>query len=284
MIARVAGLLLALAACQTETTEKREVVARVGSHYLSYDEVMAAIPDALDVTDSAEIASNYIHAWVTRQLMFDKALFNLNSEQSHIEKQVETYRQELFIFEYEKAQLKQKLDTVVTDEEVARFYDENQDIFYLNDYIMKVRYVKVLPESPDQKKLEKAMLGVDERDVDFLVEYCHKYAITCFSDTGWVYFNELLTQLPIEVVNKESFLRSKKLVKFSTDEHLYLLYIAELKSKNTLSPLDLERENIRNLILNKRKIELLSNIRSSVNRDAARAGEAEIYDKPQLPN
>jgi len=258
-------------------------VARVGDHYYTFQELTASIPNDLRAEDSAELATNLIQNWMTRELMFDKAQFNLGEELADIEDRVEKYRKELFIFAYEKEVVRQKLDTAITNEEVAQFYDENQDIFQLNDYILKVRYTKLLPNSPDLDKVEEWMKSKKQEALDNLSDYCHKYAVKCFYDSNWVYFNELLRELPIEVYNKAYFLRTGNFVRFNDADHLYLLYIQDLQSKNTLSPLELERGRIKNLILNKRKMELINAVRRSLYKDALSDGKAEVYDKPQIP-
>lgn len=277
-------LLIALVAVScNETAPEEPIVAQVGDHYMTLSELSAAIPDDLVAEDSTEMAANIIQTWMTRELMYEKARYNLPGEEADIEGQVEKYRKELFIFAYEKENIRQKLDTVITEEEISTFYDENQDIFQLNDYILKVRYTKLAPNSPDLDDVEEWMRSGKHDDLINLSDYCHRYALKCFYDSNWVYLNELLRELPIEVINKESFLRTGNFVRFNDPEHLYLLYIHDLQSKNTLSPLDLERGRIRNLILNKRKIELLNTIRKSLYRDAIRSGKANVYESPQIP-
>ena len=275
-------LAIVLSGCQ-ETGPKELVVAKVGAEVLPLNEVLSAIPADMSPEDSAEQATNIIQAWINRKLMYDKARFNLDAAQLDIEQQVEKYRQELFIFEYEKEILNQKLDTSVTNQEIVSFYNENQGIFQLNDYILKVRYTKLAPNTPDLENVSMWLQSSDSTSQAKLKDYCHSYAIKCFTDSNWIYFNELLRELPIEVYNKTAFLRSGKFVQFSDAEHLYLLYIIDTRSKNTLSPLTLETTRIKNLILNKRKIELLGKIRRSIYRDAISNGKAIIYDEPQYP-
>jgi hypothetical protein len=258
------------------------VIARVGEATFSMSDLRASIPDDLEAEDSTEITQNLVQNWMNRELMFEKAKYNLVSEQEDIEKQVEKYRKELFIFAYEKELVNQKLDTAVSFQEIESFYSENQDVFQLNDYILKVSYMKLKPNSPDLEKVKNWMVSKNNKDQELLQDYCHKYAVSCYNDSSWVFFNELLRELPIEVYNKESFLRTGKFVTFSDSEHLYYLLINAIQSKNTLSPLELEKQRIKNLILNKRKIELLNSIRRSLYKEAQRGGKAEIYDKPTL--
>ncbi|MEQ9188123.1 MAG: hypothetical protein RLP15_10340 [Cryomorphaceae bacterium] len=283
-IAFIAALVfLSLIGCQ-EKTLKDPVIAQVGENYLSYAELMTSIPNDLSAADSTELANNLIQTWVNRELMYSQAKYNLQGVETDIEDRVEKYRKELYIFAYEKEQVNQKLDTVITEKAIINFYDENQEIFQLNDYILKVRYVKLALNSPNQPDVQQWIQSEEPEDLEVLTEYCHKYAVKYYNDTNWVYFNELLRELPIEVYNKESFLRSDNLVEFTDPDHVYYLSIRDLQSKNTLSPLELERNRIKSLILNKRKLELLSSIRSKLYKTAVSKGNVTIFTKPQIPN
>lgn len=259
------------------------VVAQVGDRFYTQTELNASIPDDLSVEDSTELATNLIHNWLMGELMFEKAALNLKEEQLDIELQVENYRKDLFIFAYEKELVNQKLDTSISEDAIRAFYIENSDMFQLNDYILKVKYVKLRPGPPDLDNVKDWMRSEEAEAKEKLMDYCQTYAVRCFTDTQWVYFNELLRELPIEVYNKEGFLRSGNLVDFRDGDHLYLLLIKDIQSKSTLSPLELERKRIQNLILNKRKIELLNTIRRRIYRDAVSNGNAKTYDAPQIP-
>lgn len=265
----------------SEPEEEVILLAKVGESVFTLDDLRASMPVGLSSDDSIEQAASIVQAWMNQRLMYDKARFNLDEAQLNIDRQVEKYRQELFIFEYEKEIIRQKLDTLVTQEEVSTFYNENQGIFQLNDYILKVRYAKLLPNTPDLDKVSEWLQSNDSISLQKLQDYCYSYAASCFMDTNWVYFNDLIRELPLEVYNKSSFLRKGKFIKFSDTEHLYFLYVITTQSKNTLSPLELEADRIRSLILNKRKVELLGKIRRSIYRDAVRSGKAIIYDEPK---
>lgn len=269
-------------ACQQQESQEL-IIARMGDRFLTEKELKSAIPNELSSEDSAELAANVIQNWVNRELMFEKAQLNLQDASEDIEQRVEKYRKELFIYAYEKEQVRQKLDTNISEEELETFYRENQDMFQLNDYILKVRYVKLKLNSPNQENVKIWIQSEDQDELDELTEYCHKYAVRFYNDSNWVYFNELLKELPIEVYNKELFLRSDNVVSFQDAQHVYYLSIRDLQSKNTLSPLALEENRIKGLILNKRKLELLSKIRNRLYKDAVAQGKVKKYDKPSIP-
>ena len=161
--------MLLLAGCQ-ETEVKDSVIAKVGENYLTFDELRQSIPDNLAAEDSTELASNLIQTWVNRELMFSQAKYNLSGVETDIEDRVEKYRKELYIFAYESEQVNQKLDTVVTEKEIAQFYDENQEMFQLNDYILKVRYVKLALNSPDMESIKEWIQSEEQEDLEALSE------------------------------------------------------------------------------------------------------------------
>ena len=58
---------------------------------------------------------------------------------------------------------------------------------------------------------------------------------------------------------------------------MYLVYIKDYKLKETISPLELERDKIKNIILNKRKIKLLSAIRDGLLEEGKDKNNVQYY-------
>lgn len=276
------GLASVFFACGREKPEV-PVLARVGENYLLISDLQKSLPNGLSPEDSAEMASNFVQAWLTQQLLLKQARLNLSTEVAEIEKQVENYRNDLLIYAYEKELVRQKMDTSVSQSEILEFYSNNQDMFQLKDYILKVRYLKLQKNSPKLSKVEEWIQSSDPDDQGQLKDYSSRFALKFFSDTNWVYFSDLLKELPLDVYNEEAFLRSNNFVQFESPEHLYMIYVIDMQSKNTLAPLELQQQQIRNLILNKKKLELLATTRKKIYRDALSRGQAEIYVKPKLP-
>ena len=64
----------------------------------------------------------------------------------------------------------------------------------------------------------------------------------------------------------------------------YFVNIKGFKIRNSLSPLGFEKENIKNIILNKRKLQLINKMIEDVYNDAANANKIEIYSNDKLKN
>lgn len=261
-----------------EKDKNRVAIARANSEYLYLDEVQDIVPDGTPSKDSAELLRKYIDNWVHESLVTQKAESNLGDEQKNVEKQLRNYRNSLITYAYEKELVKQKLDTVVSDVEIEEYYNNNQSDFELKDNIIKVVYVKVDKKVPGIDKLKKWYKSDNMKDREQLASYCHQFASNFYlDDSSWLLFDDLLKEIPIQTYNKELFLQNNRFVEVSDSLSNYFVNIKGFKIKNSLSPLAFEKENIKNIILNKRKLLLITKMKEDVYNDAANTNKIEIY-------
>ena len=124
--------------------------------------------------DSLSLARTYIDNWVRKQLLFQQARKNLSEDQMDFTDQLEEYKNSLMIYAYENALVQQKLDTLVTDEEIENYYSANQNNFPLKDNIVQVQYIKLPIKSQLTGKF-KALLNSDNPTAkNTLAELCTK--------------------------------------------------------------------------------------------------------------
>lgn len=256
----------------------KQAVARVFDKYLYMDELKEIIPADASSSDSAQIAENYIKSWIEQILLLKKAEDNLTDEQKDFSKQLEDYRRSLIIYSYQRELLNQLLDTNVTEEEIENYYENNKQNFELKDNIVKVRYVKVAKNAPDIKKLKKWYASDNPQDIQALESYCFQFAQNFYlDDKTWLLFDDLLKEVPIKTYNKEDFLKQNKLIEMEDSLSLYFLNIKGFKIKNSISPLSFEKENIRNIIVNRRKLDIINKLKQDIYNDAANKSDFEIY-------
>jgi hypothetical protein len=84
--------------------------------------------------------------------------------------------------------------------------------------------------------------------------------------------------MPIENLNPEMFLKNNKFVTFKDSLYAYFLDINEYKLKNSLSPLSFEINNIKKILINKRKLQLIEKVKQEVVNDASSKKAFEIYE------
>lgn len=269
-------VLCFLHSCKIKKTEAP--VARVFDKYLYRDDIAAIVPPGVSAKDSVQLIQGFINTWIRQNLIMKKAELNLPEEMKNVEKQLDDYRTSLIIYAYEKELVRQKLDTVISEAEIENYYQHNMHEFELKDYIVKVLYVKLEKNSPELNKVKKWYQSAQGDDLKKLEEYCRKFAVNFFVDTEvWLFFDDLLREIPIETFNKEEFLKRHKPIEFEDATHLYLLNILDYRLKDDTSPLSVVRENIRNMLLNKRKITLIEAMRKDIFQDALERENFEIY-------
>jgi hypothetical protein len=72
-------------------------------------------------------------------------------------------------------------------------------------------------------------------------------------------------------------LQNNRLVEVNDSLYNYFVNIKGFKIRNSLSPISFEKENIKNIILNKRKLQLITKMKEDVYNDAVNQNKIEIY-------
>ena len=273
-------LLIGLFSCSSfdeETNDK--VVARVEGKLLMASDIKEIVPNNVSFKDSTLFIDNYIQNWVKDNLILNKAELNLLENQKDVKKQLEDYRRSLIVYAYEKELIKQRLDTIVLESEVQDFYEKNSQNFELRDDIVKVLYLKVNKKAPQLKKIRKLYKYKKETDKEKLIELAHQYAEKFhLNDNQWILFDELKSEVPVFVSQTEGFLKNIKNIEVEDSLSIYFVHIKDYKLKKDVAPLSFEANNIKNIILNKRKLSLINKIRSELYEEAFINKDIEIYN------
>ncbi|MEQ8325195.1 MAG: hypothetical protein RIC15_00635 [Vicingaceae bacterium] len=273
-------LLSGLFACELMEKDKKEVaIARVSNKFLYYQDIQDLLIKLEGDKDSATIVSNYINNWIRQELLLEKAELNLVEEQKDFQKLIEDYRRSLVIYAFQKEWIKYNLDTVVNEEEIVQYYERNKANFELKENIVKARYVVAAKNAPKLKELSELIKGDYKSGLDEFKDYCLQYAkIHNENDSVWMLFDDVLANVPLEISNKEDFLRSNRFASSIDSLNIYMLYISDYKIKSSISPLDFERERIHSIIINQRKLDLLTGMKEEMFTAALKKGRAEIFE------
>jgi hypothetical protein len=255
-----------------------DVLARVHNKYLYASEIRDMINTGTLPQDSITMVTNYINNWIREQLLLYQAEKSLAPHQKDFSKQLNDYRNSLVIYEYETSIVRQKLDTVVSMLEVQRYYDANRANFELKENIVKVNYVQIENDAEDLPRLRRLWQTGDELSKTELEQYCIQNGLN-FSmfDDLWIYFRDLLSEIPITTYNEENILQYNRKIEVRDSLYLYLVEFTDFKLKESIAPLSLVQNNIRKIIINRRKIELLQNLQNEIFDRALLNQSFEIY-------
>jgi len=263
---------------KAKDTEK--AIARVNDKYLYPEDLKDVVPPGTGANDSIEITAAYINNWVRQELLLKQAEDNLEETNRDFTDQIEQYRNSLIIYAYESELVKQKLDTVVPMSDIEEYYQKNQNNFHLRENIVLASYVILSKNSLLATKVKSLLVSNRDEDKEKLQTLCQENGVDFLINDGtWMSFADLDRKIPLSVDDQEEFLSKNKYFEVKDSTTMYYVAISAFKSKESISPLNFETENIRTILLNKRKAALLQLMEDDLISDAVKRNKYEIFKK-----
>ncbi|MCF6347755.1 MAG: peptidyl-prolyl cis-trans isomerase [Flavobacteriaceae bacterium] len=254
-------------------------IAKVYNNYLYKEDIKTILPKRFTKQDSLLLVSSYINKWAKEQLLFKKAKINLDKrEEENVNKLVEQYRRDLLINKYKEAIVKQELDTLVTQINIDSFYKENKEIFRLNEELVKFRYISFGNDILNPKEFISLFKSDDDESDIKIMERELQLKSYSLNDTIWIKYDEVIKKTPfIKNYDKNKFLRKNKFIQKEDSSGVYLIKVKGVLLRNQIAPISYALPTIKQMILHKRKLELLRKIEEILTEDAIKNKEFEIY-------
>jgi hypothetical protein len=265
--------------CETNTSVNEKVVAEVGAKKLVLSEVASVIPNNLETEDSIVMAEDYIRKWIRQELVLQKAEENLSAELKNVTRELEEYRKSLIIFRYKNELMAQRMDTVVNDSEILDYYTQNSENFKLSKPIVKAVFMKVPADFANPSILKELTSDTSAPGINEIRDYCLQYAksFAIYSDQ-WIELDAVMQNLPVSVDNPEQFLRGNRFVEHTDSSYYYLVAIQDYMLRNDQAPVEYVADNIKSLILNRRKITFLKEVEDNIFREGRNKNSFKIYN------
>lgn len=273
--------LVTFTSCKFFTkNDERKPIARVNDSYLYLDDLNHVITEGVQKNDSILIVQNFIDKWATQQLLVDGALVNLKEDkQKMFNRLVKQYKNDLFGKAYLEALVKKNIDTVVLNEEAETYYVNNKSVFRLNEELLKLRYIHVDKDIINFDSIQKQFVrfnAKDKKDLDSIAIQFKSYSL---NDSIWVKVNQVTTKIPIvNFIKREELLKKSNFIQLKDSLGVYLMQINDVLFRNDVAPLQYVKPTIDQIVINKRKLELISRLEKDITKDAIKNKEFEIYN------
>ncbi|MFY0714175.1 peptidyl-prolyl cis-trans isomerase [Seonamhaeicola sp. NFXS20] len=273
-------VFVTLASCEyLKKPDEQTAVARVNESYLYYDDIKDLINEETSVQDSTLIVQNFINKWATQQLFMDGAMINLSqSKQESFNKLVNQYKNDLYTKAYIEALVKRSIDTVVTKDEAQEYYNNNKEAFKLNEELIKFRYIHVdekIINYDDIKERFKRFNNEDKKELDSISIQFNSYSL---NDSIWIKLSQVIEKIPVVTPeNKNELLKKSNFVQLKDSLGVYLMQINDVLLRNNTAPLEYVKPTIDQIVINKRKLELIRQLEKDIIKDAIKNKQFEIY-------
>ena len=268
------ALVLLLISCFNNKEGK--IIASVNEKDLMLEEVLEEMP--IQIEDSSFFIERYMNDWIRKQLMIYHAEINLSSAIQNYEKQIKEYRASLLIYAYQQELINQNFDTSISLKQVTDYYNQYKDEFKLSKNIFKGRFIVVDRSAPKLINLNKWYKSNKESSLEDLNDYCQQFAKEYYlEDDRWQYFSIFNQKLPEYIIEESYFLENTKGVVFEDDNLRYYVFIKDYLINGNISPLEIEQEKIKNVLLNKNKIEYLKQLEDELYQNGLALKKIKIY-------
>ncbi len=281
--ASIAGMVLLLvvamlASCQPpEQGQKDDVLlARVYNQELYLSELKDMIPPGLSPEDSMEMIEAFVDRWVREAVLMEEAERAVPKD-LNIDKLVRDYRASLVRHSYEKRLVEQKLDSVVTDQEIRDFYEQSKEQFRLEEPVVRCHFIKAPLSAPRLDEVDAWWASRDSASWEKLKLWAQSYAhVALLSDSTWYKYSEVVASLPPRMIDEDDPSRHETFVK-DQEGYRYYFRLLEWYPAGAVPPVSYVRDKIVRTILHRRKQKLLDEVREQMYQKALRHNEIEIF-------
>ncbi len=282
---RIAALVFFLFSCNPflENNVNEEPLARVGDTYLYWDEVVVVLGENITKQDSASIVTNYINNWATKQILLAKAKINLPDEEiAEFEQLVSNYRTDLYTRAYKEALVNQLKDTVISQEELSSFYEEEKENFKLKEKIIKLRFIELPLQFLNTKEVTESLKRFNQEDIRYLDSIGVHFKKLNFNDSLWVPASRVIEEIPpLNIDNENRYLKKSQFFELEDAMGVYLTKIKDVLGVNEIAPLSYIEPTIRRVLLNRRKLNYIRKLETEIIDEATKEKVFEVYDKQE---
>jgi len=262
------------------SVSNEEPLAKAYDEYLFPSDLKGLLSSSFSAADSERVVNAYINTWIKNKVLAHKAEMNLSDDEKDVKKKLDEYRNSLLIYKYQTKLISERIDTTVTEAQLKEYYEKNKNNFELKKNLVQLTFVKIAENAAGLSQIKNLFRSSRFGDKEKLSVLCGKFANNFFlDDEVWLDFNEVIKELPIKNYDQEEFLRNNKFLEINEGNYIYLINIKAYRIKNSISLIEFERENIRAILLNERKLKLLKEIELNVMKEAELNKEIERYTK-----
>jgi len=188
------------------------------------------------------------------------------------------YRQDLLINAYNNYLIDKNIKDSVSDEEVAGYFEKHKESFPLSKDAVRFRSVTV--KKGDAAKAERLFNSGKDEDFDELMKIVLTSG-TPYHDKDSIWYSVDVLSAQIPQLNEDDYLNqliNRRRIKISDDSLVTFIRVLSLKKKGSEAPYEFVKPTIKNLLLNKRKLNLLSDLQNQLYKEAINNNEIKINE------
>lgn len=274
-------LLVLISSCQyfkNKTKElKEEPIARVNDLYLYPSDINGLSLNA-DKSDSAKLVQMFVTDWIKRNLLLEKAKESLPNSMKEIDEKVENYRQSLILYNYESELLSEMQDTSIENSLKQKYYQDFQNNFVLDEDVFQFQYIALPLNTAQLEDWIEVFSSTKPEDKVLLNSKVKIGAMKAeLSSSKWFTRDELNKQieLPLDFFTKLKV--NGNVLKLENSTQVILYRLNAVKPMGDIAPFDRVEKSINQILLNKKRTELLNKMYQEIYQKGIQSKTAEDF-------
>lgn len=272
--------LLLLFSCGKENNKNEEdAIARVNNEFLYKSDLENLVPSGTSKNDSIALVKDFINRWATQQLLMNNANKNISkSKQIELDGLINQYKMDLYSKAYLEQLVVTKIDTVITNEEIEKYYNTNKNNFKANSPLVKLRYINLVKGNNKLASISAKFSSFKSKDKKDLKNLAIQFKDYALNDSIWVDIDQVYERLPfVNQDNVAKFIDTGISYQYVDSTSIWLVKVRDMVQKNNVVPLSYISPTIKQIILNKRKTDLINKIQTEITNDAIKDNDFEIF-------
>jgi len=266
--------------CQPPSKNAKTPLAQVGNNILYKEDAQKVLPKYINKSDSTLWMNDFINRWIRKELVVLAAEENLSYEQKDVSEKLYDYRNSLLTYRYKNQLLSQKLDTVITTEEINAYYNKHEKDYILTNNIIKAIFIKVPAEIANIKQIKTLCKNLTTENLAKLDEYGMQFTkLYDRFDDKWINASSIFKLLPNPIKEESAFLRKNKFAEDNDTDYYYFICIRDYRLSGDIAPMNFVNNEIRNVILNKRKIKFFQTMEDDIFLEGSMSNKYKIFNK-----
>jgi hypothetical protein len=254
------SLVVSMAACSGSQAKQKQtdpLLAKVHNKSLYLSEMEGMFPEGITAEDSNQIISLYAQQWIKEALLLHEAERNIPND-LNIDKLVRDYRASLIRHNYEQMLVENGLDSIIAQDELIEFYEQNKEQYQLETPIVRCYFLKVPLPVSDEEQLRSLWNSDDPDDIPKLTTYCNMHAASYLLDKdSWHKVEDIAQEMPKGTITTDN-ISAKKEFSQRDEQYQYYFRLFEVKNRKDIAPLSYIAEQASKVILRARKEKLLA--------------------------
>lgn len=268
-------LSITVISCGPSEITKELVIARVGEQNLFEKDLKDLFGEQALLSDLN--VKVYVHNWIRNEVVLQSADKLLLEKEKDFSKAILAYKNSLLRYTLESKYVDDHIDTVVSKDQLRKYYHENSSNFELKENHVKIRVLKLDSGFKDMNQGRKLFNYIDSLGKYNFDQWAEKNDVmTLVQDSVWTRWESVKEIVPLKFYNDAYFLSNNQYKEIWKNGTLWLVKITDYQLKDTQSPFEMVETKIKSILINKRKMGLIKIMEKQLYDQALEKGEITI--------